>query len=258
MPISDSYLANEVFQLNPLQVARHHLAFDVWTERRRVSNLAAKFHACHCGLQIIWMGQGIGVDEEGLGGVWSRATNLASTVRSINRCTQSAGAGWWCEFGCCFRTADRYLNLASLHIRSIEFRITLPEEGSLAPVVAYRKRLLVLPNTSNTKMILKILTNTWKMLNDRYSQTVQLSVIANAREHQNFWRVHRALRQNDLEPRMDALYFSVISNLHTGGSLVLQCKPGDHCVSEHRQIWPIHEGEHIGTKDREALSIAHS
>src|SRR5580698_2923672 len=59
MPISDSPLANEVFQLSPLQVSRHHLAFDVWTESHRVANLARKFHGRYCGLQIIWVSKGI-------------------------------------------------------------------------------------------------------------------------------------------------------------------------------------------------------
>src|SRR5258708_37669015 len=41
MVVSKGPLANEVFKLRPFQVTGHHLAFDVWTERRRVAYLSA-------------------------------------------------------------------------------------------------------------------------------------------------------------------------------------------------------------------------
>jgi hypothetical protein len=41
-------------------------------------------------------------------------------------------------------------------------------------------------------MILKVLPYTWKMLDDRYAQALQLSLIANARKHQRAARHHRA------------------------------------------------------------------
>src|SRR6266853_1796990 len=100
----------------------------------------------------------------------------------------------WIELGACLGTADRYFTQACLQIRSVKTRIALPEERCLTSVVAGSERLLVFPDTANTKMILKVLPHPWKMLDDRYAKALQLSLIANARKHQNLWRVNRAQR----------------------------------------------------------------
>src|SRR6201985_4027885 len=101
--------------------------------------------------------------------------------------------------------------------------MALPEECCLACIVAGSERSLILPDTANTKMILKVLSHTGKMLDDRYAQTSQLSFIANARKHQHLWRVHRAQRKNNLESSRNPLDFSVKSDLHTSGSPVFEC-----------------------------------
>src|SRR5260370_27235577 len=107
-------------------------------------------------------------------------------------------------------------------------------------------------------MILTVLSHPWKMLDDRYAQALQLSLIANARKHQHFGRVHRAQRQNNLKPSRDPFDFSIKSDLHTGGSLPFEGKLGNQCVREHSQVWPVHVREDISSKRGQALSIAYA
>src|SRR5260221_11880613 len=52
--------------------------------------------------------------------------------------------------------------------------------------------------------------------------------------------------------------FAVVNILHTSRTLALESDPGDQCVSEHRQIRPVHVGESIRTKYGLTLSIANS
>src|SRR5258708_35473244 len=118
-------------------------------------------------------------------------------------------------------------------MRSVKARIALPEERCLASIVARSERLLILPDTANTKMILKVLSHSGKMLDDRYAQALYLSLITNARKHQHLWRVHRAQRQDNLEPSRDALNFSVKGDLYTCGSPSFESKPGNKFLREH-------------------------
>src|SRR5882757_5234052 len=81
----------------------------------------------------------------------------------------------WCK---CLR---EHFSPACLQIRSVKIRIALPEERCFASIVAGSKRLLILPGTTNTKMILKVLSFTRKMLDNR-AQAFQFGLIAiNAR-----------------------------------------------------------------------------
>src|SRR5262245_20558500 len=96
------------------------------------------------------------------------------------------------KLGGCLGTAERYFRLAGLQIRSFEAGITLPEVGRLAPVVTGSKRLLILPNTTDAEMVLKVLTNAGKVLYERDAKASQLGLVANAREHQHLWCMHRA------------------------------------------------------------------
>jgi hypothetical protein len=42
----------------------------------------------------------------------------------------------------------------------------------LSSIVARSEQLLIIPDTADTKMILKVLSNTSKMLDDWYAQTL--------------------------------------------------------------------------------------
>src|SRR5262249_39728734 len=154
-------------------------AFCVSSKWSRITNLATKFNTSHRGLQIVWVRQRIGLDLDGVVGVRSRQTDTASALGTYNTSKQCPGIRRWIEFRGRLGTAQRYFYLASLQIRSFEAGITLPEVGCLAPVVAGRKRLLVLPNTTDAEMVLKVLTYAGKVLDERDSEASQLGLVAN-------------------------------------------------------------------------------
>src|ERR1700722_8286528 len=122
----------------------------------------------------------------------------------------------------------------------------------------YREGLLILPDTADAKMILKVLPHTRKMLHHRYSQAFQLNLVANPRQHQHFRRVHRAQRQHNFQASSNELYLSVIKNLYSSRSIALQGEPSDQGVREHREILSIHVGKGIRAKYGQAFSIADS
>ncbi len=176
------------------------------------------------------MGQRIGLDLDRVIRVGSRQADLTSAFRPYDTSIQCPRSRRWIELGACLGTADWILALAGLQIRSVKTRIAFPEERCLNSVVAGNEGLLVFPDTTNTKMILKVLSHPWKMLDNRYAQALQVSLIANPRQvslianprkHQHLWRVHRAQRQNNFKSSRNALNFSLKSDLHTGGSLSL-------------------------------------
>src|SRR5258707_3229923 len=49
-----------------------------------------------------------------------------------------------------------------------------------------------------------------------------------------------------------------MNDLHAGGLLAAHNKPGDQCVTEHRQVRPVHVGENIGTEYGLPHSVADS
>ncbi len=167
------------------------------------------------------MGQRIGLDLDRVVRVGSCQADLTSAFRPHDTPKQCPRSRWWIELGGCLGTAERHFTLACLQIRRVKTGIALPEERCLTSVVAYGERLLILPDTADTKMILKVLSHPWKMLDDRYAQALQLSLVANARKHQHLRRVHRAQRKNNLKSSRNALDLAVKSDLHTGGSLSL-------------------------------------
>ena len=68
--------------------------------------------------------------------------------------------------------SKRYFSLNCLYVWGVEPRIALPEERCLAGIVAWGKRFLVVPDTANTWVVLKVLPNTWKMLHKRDSEAL--------------------------------------------------------------------------------------
>src|SRR6476620_351248 len=49
-----------------------------------------------------------------------------------------------------------------------------------------------------------------------------------------------------------------MNDLDTAGLLTAHDKSSDQCVTEHRQVWPVHVGESIGTEYRLPHSVADS
>src|SRR5258708_39004858 len=144
----------------------HYFAFCECAKPSRLANLPTKFHARYCGLQVVRVGQRIGVDLYRVVRVESRQANLTATFRQYDTSIQCPRSRRWIKLGACLGTADGYFNLAGLQIRSVKTRIALPEERCLSSIVARSERLLILPDTAESGMILKVLSYTWKMLDD--------------------------------------------------------------------------------------------
>src|SRR5215813_597535 len=85
------------------------------------------------------------------------------------------------ESGGGFGAAEGKFTLAGLQIRSFEAGIALPEVGSFGPVVTGSKRLLGLPDTTDSEMVLKILSHARKVLHHGNSEASQLGLVANPR-----------------------------------------------------------------------------
>src|SRR5258708_1187858 len=170
MVISGGRIEDEVLKCRSSQVARHDFAFCEGSKRRRIANFATKFHVRYCGLQVVRVGQCIGFDLYRVVGIGSSQTNLAPAFRAYDTCIQRPRTPGSIELTPCLPPTHRNFHLAGLQIRSVKTRIALPEEGCLTRIVAGSERLLILPDTTNTKMILKVLSYTWKVLHNRYAQ----------------------------------------------------------------------------------------
>src|SRR5580700_8999915 len=114
--------------------------------------------------------------------------------------------------------------------------------------------LRMLPDTTDTEVILKVLPHSRERLHEGYSEALKLGLVADARLHQYLRRVNGAQRQHNLVARIDTLRFSVINNLDTSGSLTFENNPADQCVREHGKIWPVQIGKDIRPEYGLALS----
>jgi hypothetical protein len=92
------------------------------------------------------------------------------------------------------RGEQRKFCLQELDIRSNKTVVALPEQRHLASVVAWSERLLVLPDTGDHDVILKVLPHTWQMLNDRDVELLQFSFIPDAGLHEQLRRVDASHR----------------------------------------------------------------
>src|SRR6267143_2889984 len=117
--------------------------------------------------------------------IGSRQADAASALRPRETCQQCPGTCRWDELGCCLCTAHRRLTEAGVQIRGIEIRIALPEERRFTHVVAWRKRLRILPNTTKANMVLEVFSNAWNVLHAGYSQPLQFGSVANSGQHQH-------------------------------------------------------------------------
>src|SRR5215470_1188391 len=138
----------------------------------RITNLATQFNASDRSPHIVRVGQCIGLDLNRVFGVWSGQTDASAALRPYNASKQCPGPMWRVELGRCLGAAQRHFRLASLKIGCVQSRIAFPEERCLPSIVARGEGLLILPHTANSKMILKVLPHTWKVLDNRNSQSL--------------------------------------------------------------------------------------
>src|SRR4029077_1251006 len=114
------------------------------------------------------------------------------------------------------------------------------------------------PDTTNTKMILKVLPYARKVLNRMDPQALQFGPVANSRLHQHLRRMDPTQRQNHLRCRTDANALPVVSYLNSSGALPLERHAGDERRCKHRQVWPIHIGEGVRTERGKPFPVVDS
>src|SRR5215813_4294868 len=98
-------------------------------------------------------------------------------------------------------------------------------------------------------MVLKPHADSRKMLDDRDSKALQFGLIADTRLHEDFWRVYRSKRQNDLAPCTNATGASFVRNLHAGRSPAVESQLGHQRAGEYREVWLVHVREDIRTEN---------
>src|SRR5580700_8350617 len=134
MVVTGGRIANGVFQCSSPQIARHDFAFCEGSKSSRIANFATKFHALYRGLQVVRVGQRIGLDLYRVVRVGSRQTNLTATLRPHDTSIHCPGSRRWIKPGSSLGAADGYFNLTGLQIRSVKTGIALPEERCLSSI----------------------------------------------------------------------------------------------------------------------------
>src|SRR5262249_3786800 len=104
-------------------------------------------------------------------------------------------------------------------------------------------------------MVLKPESDSRQVLDDRNTEMIQFDLIANARLHEDLWRMNCPERQDHLAPRTNATDAAVIGNLNARCSLVLESQLSNQRVGEHREVWPVHVRDDIRTEKRLAFPI---
>src|ERR1700723_766710 len=104
----------------PLSSPGMTCAFCEGSKHSRIANLATKFHARYCGLQVVRVGQRIGLDLYRVVGVGSGQANLASAFRAYDTSIQRPRSRGSIELSACLGAAQRNFHLAGLQIRSVK------------------------------------------------------------------------------------------------------------------------------------------
>jgi hypothetical protein len=141
------------------------------------------------------------------------------------------------KFGRDLRTRQRKFSLTGLQVWGVDTGVAFPEVGRLSPIAARRQRLLVLPDTIETRVVLHVLTDLWKMLDHRYPVPLRFGLVADTRLHQHLGGVDRAQRQHHFGSHADAVDRPVVGELRAGdaasgrsGRPPGQLRPPDHDV----------------------------
>src|SRR5262249_50042668 len=87
---------------------------------------------------------------------------------------------------------------------------------------------------------------------------IQFDLIANARLHEDLWRMNGAERQDHLPSRTNPTDVAVIGNLNARCSLVLESELSNQRMGEHREVWPVHVRDDIRTENGLAFSITNT
>jgi hypothetical protein len=89
--------------------------------------------------------------------------------------------------------------------------------------------------------------------------SLQFAMVADAGLHQHLGGVDGAQGEHHFGFRTDAVDRPVVGELHAADSVSLvlvEREPGHQRAGENGQVWPVHEGESIGTEYGLAVSVA--
>jgi len=95
MPVGAGGIADEIFQLCPSEIARHHLAFGELLHRRRVSDLAADIDTGDRHLDVMRIGQEIGFDFYRIARMGAGQPNPAPAPWPFQAAEQRPAFGGW-------------------------------------------------------------------------------------------------------------------------------------------------------------------
>ena len=133
---------------------------------------------------------------------------MATTLGSDEAGVYYPAVSRWIELG--FVGGHPRLHCDRLNVRRVERRISFPEpeKGRI-----YRS-LGDLPYVFNAYMILKVLSHSWKMLYQGYTEALQISLVTNSGLHQYLRRMDCTQRQNHLSTDSDAVDITLANNFH--------------------------------------------
>ena len=87
MPVARGSVTDERLQLRPLQIARHDFALGERPRRGRVTDFATQFDARDRGVDVVGVGQRVGVDLDGIELVATGQPDFAAAFR-LNETTE--------------------------------------------------------------------------------------------------------------------------------------------------------------------------
>ncbi len=85
---------------------------------------------------------------------------------------------------------------------------------------------------------MKLAANAREVLNDGYAKRLELRLIANTREHQNFRGIDRSKGEYDLCSRIDPPDLPVLDEFDADGARLVHENAQNDCAGRYRQIRP--------------------
>src|SRR5882762_2019458 len=189
MPVRRGGVPDEALEFGASQTARHGFALGEGSKCRGVAYLTAQLHAGYRGLQVIGVRQHICVDVYRVGRIGAGQGDVAAAFRphhAPEKCPSELG---YIESGRSLRRRPWRLTLGGLEVWSVETWVALPEVRRLTSIVPRGQRLLILPDTSESGMVLKVLADPRQVLHDRDAVSLQFRLGTDPRLHQHLGSV---------------------------------------------------------------------
>src|SRR6202048_1145127 len=154
VPVARGRISDEPFQFSTFQASWQDFAFYKRAQRGRVANLTAELHACNSGLPILWVGQSICLDLDGISRVATGQTKVTSALRMCHGTEQCPPCRRQAKSRRVLLSRLRNFSLASKQIWTIQSRLAFPEEDRLRHCVARWQCLPVFPHTIKGNVVL--------------------------------------------------------------------------------------------------------